>query len=731
MILVVVSVVALALAAAQDTLREDDAFEQLHPRAATGQFAAKKEDKPAEKHAARKKRKKKLKPGLHRIKGHELEWAQRIYVAIRQGDMETYGRFIDITGLLPEDVTAWSAKAVRPKLKSLDGLLHVENADDPRVQEQLIALALVPSSILAQVRAAGVQVRLGLRDLSTYPEMAQYAGTKTHDGRTWEQSQAVFDIPSKTVIVNAAKAQPPDMLHEFGHAFDVLVSKLSDSPEMNALWLKYGPKQRKYLFDPTMPNESRREFTAEMLARSWSRLWRGIDPAVADFFSNKGYGPKRPRKMAEALTHVLPRQDDPSMDAITEAALGAANDVLEEGIIARVGSYVRRTPSGKTVRVKAHTRKGLAPAGKRAVVVGTSFHGHRVSATKAQLSKAFGPPQLTGKNFDDNKTTAEWHFTFDDKPVTLYDWKGSARDREWNVGARDADTARAAHAALVAKLGPARPKAAPRTAKPTRANSAKGLRSDAGRVRNFKAMSDEKLQALWMRRENFYGDNEAVEKLAAEVAQRRGRDRVTEAALVAAQDVLEEKWSDAARAAALAARRTKVGGGSFRKSTAFGTRYRTNRKAITRDRRTAGIPRSIAAVQDLRVGGPGSSARARRGSVKSSASPKQLNAAIADAKKHAPGYVRGLERELAKRKPESEEEAWKKIDRNHARATERRRKAEAEAHYGKRKAKRKAKRLKEGDAITEAAVAAAKETLGEGSFIPSGGRNDPPPGFQD
>jgi len=54
---------------------------------------------------------------------------------------------------------------------------------------------------------------------------------------------------------------------------------------------------------------------------------------------------------------------------------------------------------------------------------GTSFHGHKVTATPNQLIEALGEPQF-GSNDGRGKTNFDWVCeTQDGKVFTVYDWK--------------------------------------------------------------------------------------------------------------------------------------------------------------------------------------------------------------------------------------------------------------------------------------------------------------------
>ena len=77
----------------------------------------------------------------------------------------------------------------------------------------------------------------------------------------------------------------------------------------------------------------------------------------------------------------------------------------------------------------------------------TSFHGHKVLATKSQIESMFGKPMYVAKKIDDDtKTQYVWimstqNYTGSTFVFTLYDWKGPKIQSDnqlvsWNIGTK-------------------------------------------------------------------------------------------------------------------------------------------------------------------------------------------------------------------------------------------------------------------------------------------------------
>jgi len=95
----------------------------------------------------------------------------------------------------------------------------------------------------------------------------------------------------------------------------------------------------------------------------------------------------------------------------------------------------------------------MKPLSKNKSVNGTSFHQQTVTATLAELEKAFGPS--TGG--DGEKTNHEWEFeTEQGDPFTIYDWKqGSFGKRDtidWHIGAHTEEASIRAARQVLARL---------------------------------------------------------------------------------------------------------------------------------------------------------------------------------------------------------------------------------------------------------------------------------------
>jgi hypothetical protein len=72
-------------------------------------------------------------------------------------------------------------------------------------------------------------------------------------------------------------------------------------------------------------------------------------------------------------------------------------------------------------------------------VLGTSFHGHTVKATRAQLKKALGNPQYVNLDCTE-KVQHEWVLEIAGHVFTVYDWKEGRWNKlsdpiEWHIGA--------------------------------------------------------------------------------------------------------------------------------------------------------------------------------------------------------------------------------------------------------------------------------------------------------
>lgn len=314
MVLVLSSVTLQAVAelASRGALEEDGAFEAAHPRDEQGQFAAKSaqandQKQPPPKKKAKAKAKAKRRPSLARIRGHELEWAQRIWTEHCLSDTpyeDFYGRignqFGDRTGV-------WGDKNLRKFVfnqsnKRLTTILgpnyQLEHAEDPDVQDAVADLSLIPTPVLVALHDSGVKVAIGTRPIGTYPEFnaVGYApDQKTWDGRALSGVGAVYIHEQKFAVVNAKATSPDTTLHELGHAFDLNVAHLSTDPAFRSIQQQEGGLlDSSYFLDPQHPDESAREFAAETLNRSWRRIPTG--PLTDAYITGRHYAPRAPAR---------------------------------------------------------------------------------------------------------------------------------------------------------------------------------------------------------------------------------------------------------------------------------------------------------------------------------------------------------------------------------------------------------------------------------------------------
>lgn len=280
----------MALAATSPVaLCEDSAFESLHPRAGTGQFA--KKDQAAKKAKAKR-------PSLANIKGKEMAWAQRIRVeaALRDttyvdGYDEVTGEFAKLTGIRTEaGLRKFAFTQSRNRLQAIFGAnAQIEHAENPDVQRVVGDLALVPTPMLVALRDAGVRIAIGARPISTYSEYVWGEGQRSWDGRALADVPAAYIPESRLAVVDARTATPDTMLHELGHAVDLAAAGISRDPEFLAIQAaEAGRLGNAYFLDPSHPEESAREFAAESLNRFWRRV--PVGPRTDAYLARRGLG---------------------------------------------------------------------------------------------------------------------------------------------------------------------------------------------------------------------------------------------------------------------------------------------------------------------------------------------------------------------------------------------------------------------------------------------------------
>jgi uncharacterized SAM-dependent methyltransferase len=85
-------------------------------------------------------------------------------------------------------------------------------------------------------------------------------------------------------------------------------------------------------------------------------------------------------------------------------------------------------------------------------ISGTSFHGHTVKATRAQLKEALGDPQYVNLDFEE-KVQHEWNLEIDGHVFTVYDWKEFRWNKltdlvEWHIGSHSSVISDYAHREL-------------------------------------------------------------------------------------------------------------------------------------------------------------------------------------------------------------------------------------------------------------------------------------------
>lgn len=296
---------AVAELAARGVLREDGAFETAHPRDEQGQFAAKSssdqgQQKQDPKKAKVKAKAKKRRPSLANVRGHELEWAQRLGVesAFQDSPYEDhYGtltnEFGDLTGIWTEKGRRkFSYRASNQRLSTIMGKdFQVEHAEDPHVQKIIADLAMIPTPVLMALHDSGVKIKIGTRPLNTYSEYVWGADQKSWDGRPLASVPAFYSPEAKVALVNAPLCNADTMLHELGHAVDLTATHISSDPEFLAIQQAEAPSLgNDYYYDPAHPEESAREFAAESLNRAWRRVPTG--PRTDAYLQGHGYAPR-------------------------------------------------------------------------------------------------------------------------------------------------------------------------------------------------------------------------------------------------------------------------------------------------------------------------------------------------------------------------------------------------------------------------------------------------------
>jgi len=139
-------------------------------------------------------------------------------------------------------------------------------------QQNLVDMALLPTALLRDLAAQGVQWQIGDRLI---PDFIGYAGMRnrlTPDGRTYGSIGGMYSIIDSTVLAGGGPHGSASMvLHETGHAIGNVLG-YHDSPQTRAAHAANWHKLPSY-FDNT--DRGRREFFAESVAQhaKYGREW--------------------------------------------------------------------------------------------------------------------------------------------------------------------------------------------------------------------------------------------------------------------------------------------------------------------------------------------------------------------------------------------------------------------------------------------------------------------------
>lgn len=169
------------------------------------------------------------------------------------------------------------ARLALEKLRGIFGANFViDGPMTPDLQSLISMFALFPSRVLAELAASGLRIVVSEKEITEQPDFAVFRGTRTPDGRRWEDVPGAYMAERNVIVANARLRDTLLAAHELGHAVDQLHG-LSSHPEVLAAQQREHYPPDSFMSDP-------KEYVAEQVAQYAIEGTKGYaryyDPAV-------------------------------------------------------------------------------------------------------------------------------------------------------------------------------------------------------------------------------------------------------------------------------------------------------------------------------------------------------------------------------------------------------------------------------------------------------------------